>query len=128
MSAVIDTERTRFYVSMIEGYPISQKEPSRHTVLVATVIDSFYGTEHGRFASSDPVGLALRARKGDPDYGPVCACGDLKSLHARNCSACRTPSNFRGRNGALAAAADRCAELNAWHEREGWGEDVPLAS
>jgi hypothetical protein len=28
----------------------------------------------------------------------------------------------RGIEGALTAAAEHCAELNAWHEREGWDE------
>jgi hypothetical protein len=130
MSAAIDTKGTRFYVSTIEGYPISQRANncSRKPVLVATVIDSFYGTEHGRFASNDPRGWSAFLHKGDPGYGPRCACGDFKSRGARHCRACSTPGKYLGRRAALAAAADRCDELNAWHDREGWGEDVPLAS
>lgn len=52
----MDDEGPRFYVSIIEGYPISPSgETSGKTrpVLVATVIDSFYGSEHGRFSASD---------------------------------------------------------------------------
>jgi hypothetical protein len=130
MSAAIDTEGARFYVSTIEGYPISQRalECSRSPVVVATVIDSFYGTEHGRFASNDTRKDTGYLRKGDSGYGPRCACGDFKSYGARHCRACSTSSAYLGRHAALAAAAERCAELNAWHEREGWGEDVPLAS
>lgn len=133
MSAVIDTGGPRFYVSSIDGYPITSDSPRSTSgnytkVVVATVIDSFYGTEHGRFASNDRRPRAAPLRKGDPGYGPRCACGDFKSLQARHCAACRVPGTCFGWHAALAAAAERCAELNAWHEREGWGEDVPLAS
>jgi hypothetical protein len=97
--APIDTDGPRFRVCSIEGYPISQAATvGERRVLVATVIDSFYGTEHGRFASND------------------CWCDRLGMFRSR------------GFEGALTAAAERCAELHAWHECEGWGEDVPLAS
>ena len=93
----------RFRVIVIEGYPIrpgTSGSGSSYGVS-ATVLDSFYGTEHGRFASWD------RWRGGEWREGRGGAA--------------------RGRERALAAASERCAELNAWHEREGWGEDVPLA-
>jgi hypothetical protein len=99
----IDTEAPRFRVITIEGYPIPPaggRGGKSTMTLVATVIDSFYGTEHGRFASSDYI---------KAPWAPGSA-------------------NRRGHEGAVRDAEERCAELNAWHEREGWGEDVPLAS
>lgn len=133
--APIDTEGPRFYVSTIEGYPISPSSSGaggkRKPVLVATVIDGFYGSEHGRFASNEQSSEG-RARPGDSEWGKMCACGMPKARHSRRCAECRRRkglwSNYRGRERMLAAAAERCAALNAWHEREGWGENVPLAS
>lgn len=105
--ASIDTEAPRFYVSTIEGFPIRPGEEEAgtggRTILVATVIDSFYGTEHGRFASNDAW-----TRGGEWIASPG------RGYQAR-----------RGHAGALAAAGERCAELNAWHEREGWMESLP---
>lgn len=109
--APIDTDGPRFYVSSIEGYPI---HPHGHTagnakpVLVATVVDSYYGSEHGRSASNDawvyPDGPRWKTEgRWIPSPG-------------------MRLSKRRGREGALAAAEARCAELNAWHEREGWDE------
>jgi len=110
MSAPIDTEAPRFRVVTVEGYPIT---PSGRTAgdarpsLSATVIDGFYGTEHGTFASSD---VWERHISWKPE-------GFWRAPRHAECNSSR-----RGREGALAAAAERCAELNAWHEREGWGE------
>lgn len=86
--AAIDTEGLRFRVITVTGYLIGTAAGgSRLPGVSATVLGTFYGTEHGTFAAWDYIGRGGR----------------------------------RGSAGALAAAADRCAELNAWHEREGWG-------
>lgn len=102
----LDTDEPRFYVSSIEGFPIISGQKSAGTggnaasVIVCTVIDSLYGSAHGSFASND-----ARGRGGEWIASPG-----------------RGYRERRGHAGALAAAADRCAELNAWHEREGWDE------
>jgi hypothetical protein len=108
--APIDTNGSRFTVLTVTGYPISVGGATAKNAkpgLSATVLDRYYGSEHGTFASWD---VWQRFVPWKPE-------GEWVTPLPYDCR-----SRRRSIEGALAAAADRCAELNAWHEREGWDE------
>jgi hypothetical protein len=126
--APIDTDKPRFTVLTVTGFPIhpSGATKDRKPILSATVFDRFYMREIRTFRSSDRRPPAVLPLMGT-ERGRVCGCGRPKAPQAHTCRTCLRESGwFRTRwlgfEGALAAAADRCAELNAWHEREGWDE------
>lgn len=130
-----DAEAPRFTVLSTTGYPIhpSGRTPSHEKpILCAVVYDTYYQREIATFRSTD-IRPATRSPLMGVARGRICACGGRKAPQARRCRECHKRSGEYkrqryGLEGALLAAAERCAELNAWHEREGWGEDVPLAS
>lgn len=127
--AQIDTDGLRFTVLTVTGYPLVRGRPSgaEKEILSATVYDRFYMREIATYRSADRV--PSRGRATGFERGKTCPeCGGRKaSYRARLCATCAKrlgtsgPRRY-GMEGARAAAEVRCAELNAWHEREGWGE------
>lgn len=118
----------RFTVLTTTGYPImpsGRTMPHQKPILSAMVYDRFYFRVITTFRSADR--LPARAKPSTPTTKRCPECGGRKARGAWLCASCakeRGMSGNRvyGEEGALAAASVRCAELNAWHEREGWGE------